>query len=85
MTYFAMEEALWGVSQDGACAQALMNNPEDYLGRFNLSDEERENIRAFKVRAMADSGVSPLLLMQAWNAVRGADQIGAYLTEMNGA
>ena len=84
MTYFALEKALWGLAQDPASASAFTDNAEDYMSRFNLTDDEKSALRAFDVRSLADAGVSPLLLMQSWNAVQGPDQIGEYLGRMNG-
>lgn len=84
MTYFAIEQALWGISQDPAAAAAFANDADRYLSSFNLSEDESSAIRNFDVRALADAGAAPLLIMQAWNAAQGPDEIGEYLRRMNG-
>lgn len=83
MTYFAIEQALWGISQDAASASAFKEDALAYLARFNLTEAERRDIREFNVRALADAGVAPLLIMQSWNATEGPDNIGEYLDRMN--
>ena len=75
MTYFAVEQALWGISQDAEAAQAFISDPDAYLAQFNMSPEERNAVRDFEVRLLADSGVNPLLIMQSWNAVQGPGEI----------
>lgn len=83
MTYFAIEQALWGISQDPSAASAFLEDAEAYLGRFNLAQDEREAVREFNVRALVEKGVAPMLVMQSWNAVQGPDEIGEYLRRMN--
>lgn len=85
MTYFAIEQALWGIAQDPSSAAAFAEDVDAYLGRFNLDNDEQAAIRGFDVRALADAGAAPLLIMQAWNAAMGPDEIGEYLRRMNGA
>jgi len=83
MTTNAVEMALWTLANDASAAQAFVSAPDEFLQRYQLSEREGKDIKALNVRALAEQGASTLLLMQAWNSVRGPNQIAEYLERMN--
>ncbi len=83
MTTTAIEMALWTLANDAAQAQAFLAAPDEFLRRYQLSDNEVRYIKDLDVRALADQGASTLLIMQAWNSVRGPDKVAEYLEKMN--
>lgn len=84
MSVFGVEKALWDISRDRTYADAYRGDPATFLARYQVEPTEAAWIRAMDVRALSDRGVNPMMLMQAWNTLIGADAVGEYLSRMNG-
>ena len=84
MSVYAMESALWKLSSSDRELARYRSDPDAYLTDFALTDEERVLLKAFRVRQMAAHGVNGMLLMSAFLAHYGHDQIPEYLRRMNG-
>lgn len=84
MSHFTTERALWDITSGPAQIQAYMTDPEAFLARYPLSNEEKSLIREKNVQALAAMGNSDMLVMLFWVAVSGGfDSLPDYLGRMN--
>lgn len=83
MSSHALEQALWELGRDPALAQSFREQPETFIARYRLADDERASLLAMDVKTMAAREVSTLLLMMAWIAVQGPGSIPQYMQRMN--
>ena len=84
MSSFAIEKALWQATSNPADAQALRADPAQYLSHFRLDDDERALILAWDVQALCARGVSPMVLMMAFNAAGAGSDMMDYIRRING-
>ena len=84
MSSFAIEKALWQASTNPADAQALRTAPADYLAGFRLDEDERALVLAWDVRALVERGVSPMVLLMAFNAAGAGSDMMDYIRRING-
>lgn len=83
MTVNAIEKALWTACSNPAEAERFGRDPDSFLRDFRMDDEERSRVTSWDVRELADRGVSPMLLMMAFGAVRGVQNMGEYVQKIN--
>ncbi len=83
MSSHAIEKALWQAVTNPADGQRLREDTASYLSGFRLDEDERALIQAWDVKAMADRKVNELLLMMAFSATHGMDQLPVYLGRIN--
>lgn len=84
MSIYAVERALYECSFNPANIGQLMEAPQEFLARYNLTDEEKQQIINQDVKALGEQGCSHMLLMMFWVGVnRGLDQMPEYLRRLN--
>lgn len=66
MSIFAVERALYETSYSPPAIEQYMADPEAYLSRYNLTDDERRQIVEGDVKALGEKGASYMLLMMFW-------------------
>lgn len=81
----SIERVLWEVTdRPEQKVPAFLQDIDTLLEPYQLSDQDREMIKAKDVRAMSDMGVSPMLLMLFWMTVSGGPpSLGEYMQRMN--
>lgn len=86
MSQFSTEHALWDLSGNPVNIQQYMADPDAFLDRYNLSDEERKMIREKDVKGLAKQGNSQMLIMLFYLAQEGGfEHLPDYLGKMNAA
>tara|TARA_R110000787_G_scaffold29713_1_gene80468 strand:+ start:2055 stop:2267 length:213 start_codon:yes stop_codon:yes gene_type:complete len=64
--------------------ERYLANPDAFLARYVMSDEEKTLMKEKDVKALADQGHSHMLLMQFWVAVSGGfSSLPVYLGALN--
>ncbi|KQZ57919.1 hypothetical protein ASD54_24610 [Rhizobium sp. Root149] len=66
MSRNSLEKVLYDLSTSGANKKAFGTEPEKFLSRYQLTDEERALIMGYKVREIADRGVNTMLTWGFW-------------------
>ena len=66
MSRNVLERVLWHLSVERPAKERFREDPAAYLSRFDLSDEEKEWVMGFDVKAMQDAGVNAMLTMGFW-------------------
>ncbi|MFT6424781.1 MAG: protocatechuate 4,5-dioxygenase alpha chain [Celeribacter sp.] len=66
MSRHSLEKVLFDLSTSGANKKMFAAEPDKFLGRYQLSDEEQNLVRAFRVRELADLGVNTMLTWGFW-------------------
>jgi hypothetical protein len=66
MSRNVLEKVLYDLSTSGANKKAFGAEPQKFLARYQLSDDERDLIVAYDVRALADLGVNTMLTWGFW-------------------
>jgi Aromatic-ring-opening dioxygenase LigAB, LigA subunit len=66
MSRNSLEKVLYDLSTSGANKKAFSTEPEKFLSRYQLSEEERALITGYKVREIADRGVNTMLTWGFW-------------------
>lgn len=66
MSRNSLEKVLYDLSTSGANKKAFAAEPEKFLSRYQLSEEERALITGYKVREIADLGVNTMLTWGFW-------------------
>ena len=61
-----LERVLWHLSVERASKERFKEDPERFLKRFNLTDEEKALITEFNVGKLQEIGVNPMLTMGFW-------------------
>lgn len=83
MSSNAIERLLWQVNSDPEEAERLREDFQGYLEDFRLDEEERELLLSWDVLGMATRDVNPLLMMSAFAAVNGMEQVVEYIMKIN--
>lgn len=66
MSRDSLEKALYDLSTSGGNKKLFAADPDKFLGRYQLSDEEKGLIRGYDVRELADRGVNTMLTWGFW-------------------
>lgn len=66
MSRNVLERVLWQLSVERPAKERFREDPEGFLSRFDLSDEEKSMVLNFDVKAMQDIGVNAMLTMGFW-------------------
>ena len=66
MSRNTLEKVLYDLSASGANKKRFADDPEAFLGRYQLDDGERALIREYRVRELADLGVNTMLTWGFW-------------------
>lgn len=85
MSRHGIEMALWEAAFLPGNADQLREQPDAYLDRYNVNDDERCLIKSWDLEALAGLGVDGLILLNSWNAVRGPTGNVEFMQRMNPA
>lgn len=66
MSRNTLEKVLYDLSTSGANKKMFAADPEKFLSRYQLTEEERGLITGYKVREIADRGVNTMLTWGFW-------------------
>jgi len=80
MSRDALEKVLYDLSTSGANKKAFAEDCAKFLGRYQLSEEERVLVRDYRVRELADLGVNTMLTWGFW--LQAGKSNGDYLRRM---
>ncbi len=84
MSVNSIERVLWELTEQPQKVGDFVENTDAYLAAYQLTQEDCRMIKERDVRAMADYGVSQMLLMLFWQTVTGGPaQMGEYMQRMN--
>jgi hypothetical protein len=81
----AVELALWTIVADPRDGARFQADPEAFLASFRLDDDERAIVRELDVRRLIDLDINSMLVMNAYCALHGFQNIPTYLQTLNGA
>jgi len=79
MSRHAMDSVLYRLANQPEAADAFRSDPESFLGAFNLDDAERAVLREMNVEDMAAIPLNWMLMLGAFQAVRGRAGRAEYL------
>lgn len=83
MSINALEKALWQVYLNPADKQRFCADTQAYLKDFQLDETERSMALSFDVMAMIGHGVNPLLVMMAFQTIKGVEKLREYFAIVN--
>lgn len=83
MSVHSVERVLWDICNSPDHYKAFLADREKMIANYQLGDAEKQMVRELKVRDLMDYNVNPMLVMQTWNAIIGADKIEEYLGKLN--
>lgn len=83
MSVNALEKALWQIYLNPADSQHFCDDPQDYVAGFRLDEAERELLASFDSLAMISHGANPLLVMMAFQTVKGVQRMPEYFGIVN--
>ncbi|HYQ38402.1 MAG TPA: extradiol ring-cleavage dioxygenase [Pseudomonas sp.] len=66
MSRNVLERVLWQLSVERAAKERFREDAPKFLGRFDLTDEEKRMVVEFDVGALQRLGVNPMLTMGFW-------------------
>ncbi len=66
MSRHVLEKVLYDLSTSGANKKIFAADPDKFLGRYQLDADEKDLIRDYKVRQLADLGVNTMLTWGFW-------------------
>jgi hypothetical protein len=81
----AVELALWTIVADPRDGRRFQADPDAFLAGFRLEDDEKVMVRELDVRRLIDLEINSMLVMNAYCAVHGFQNIPTYLQTLNGA
>lgn len=61
-----LEKVLYDLSTNRQSRESFTADPDRFLGRYPLEEEERDLVRTHSVRALADRGVNTMLTWGFW-------------------
>ena len=83
MSVNALEKALWQIYLNPADAERFGADPQAYAEDFRLDEGERGKLVAFDSMAMISHGANPLLVMMAFQTVKGVEHMPEYFGIVN--
>lgn len=84
MSTHAVELALWTIVADPRDGARFAADPDAFLAAFRLDDDERAIVRSLDVRRLIALNLNSMLVMNAYCALNGFQNIPAYLQMLNG-
>lgn len=85
MSVNTIERILWQVHTNPIEAERFGADPTAYIKDFPLDPEERTWLTTFDAGAMAEAGVSSMVLMMAFQVLRGPQHMGEYMQSLGEA
>jgi hypothetical protein len=84
MSLYTLERVLWDLHAHPDKVREFHAGADAFLRPYPVTEEERSLIKSLDVRAIADLGVSQMLLFCAWQAVQGGPpSVPEYMRRMN--
>ena len=83
MTINALEEALWQTYMKPEATQGYHTDARAFLNHFRLDENERSMLEAFDIMAMISHGANPLLVMMAFQTIKGTERMPEYFVTVN--
>jgi hypothetical protein len=80
---YAIESFLYSLASNPGLMEQFRSDPEAAIRGYPLTDKERGDILRWNVRTLSQSGVSDLLLLNAFLAIHGMQAVPDYLRRMN--
>lgn len=83
MSSYTVEGIMFSLQSNPGFLARFKADPIAVLSEYPLSEEERQNILNWNVRALSDSGVSDMLLMVAFIEINGPQGMPDYMRQLN--
>lgn len=85
MSVNTIERILWEFGEEPERVTDFLADPDSYLSRYQLTDEEFNMVKTLDVKAFDEYGVSNMLGLMSWSAVNGNNPFTMfdYLKRMN--
>lgn len=83
MSVNALEKALWQIYLQPADAERYSADPQAYAQTFRLDEGERDDLASLDVMGMQNRGANPLLVMMAFQTVKGVQCLPEYFGIVN--
>lgn len=80
MSRDVLEKVLFDLSTSRQNKEGFSADPDKFLGRYPLSEGERDLVKAYAVREMADLGVNTMLTWGYW--LQSGRKNGDYMKAM---
>ena len=77
-----VERVLYQLCVDRSAKQRFKEDPDDFLERYALSDNERLMVREFDVRWLQAYGVNPMLTMGYWQELSPQRDMRVYMSKL---
>jgi len=84
MSRNGLEKVLHQLCVDRAAKARLREDPEGYLARLPLPDDEKAMLRHFDVAALQRLGVNPMLTLGYWSENAPDRSMPAYMKALRG-
>lgn len=85
MSRNVLERALWHLSVERLAKNRFREDPEHYLSRFDLTDDEKKMVIEFDVAALQQAGVNPMLTMGYWQELSPNRSMRTYKEKLGAA
>ena len=82
MSIYTIESFLYDLAYKPGHLERFRTDPEALFDDYFMSEEDRADLRAWRVREMHERGVSPMLLLLTYTAVFGIEKRNDYLEKM---
>jgi len=82
MSHFTVEAFLHDLAYKHGFLDRFKAAPDEVMDNYPLSDQERIDIKEWNVKAIHESGVSPMLLLLSYASVNGMENRITYLRKM---
>lgn len=83
MSVNALEKALWKIYLQPSEAESYRADPQAYAKQFRLDEKELSDLASLDVMGMQDRGANPLLVLMAFQTVRGPERLQDYFDIVN--
>jgi hypothetical protein len=80
---YTVESVLYSLGSNPGLMEQFRSDPEAAIRSYPLTEKERRDILGWNVRAISESGVSDLLLMNTFIAIHGPQSVPDYMRRMN--
>lgn len=84
MSVNTLEAILYDISVSRGKRERFKDDPDGFLQRYPLSEDEFSMLKELRVRDMGELGVNPMLTMGVWMMMNGPQSLPQYLKTMAG-
>ncbi|MDG9729523.1 extradiol ring-cleavage dioxygenase [Ignatzschineria sp. RMDPL8A] len=85
MSRNVLERVLWHLSVERLAKDRFREDPERYLSRFDLDDDEKQMVLEFDVAGLQKIGVNPMLTMGFWQEMSPNRSMRLYKEKLGAA